>query len=182
MMVKDMAGNEFNAASNGKANAGLTLGIIGTSLAALSGGLANNFLSGNSNNDCLVSERKYYEDTIGNLKEFFSYAQGVSDRICALEQRMAVDETSISKNFDFMTASNDWQNKFFDEKMRYADLLEKCRIEDATCKCIKGEVYASPSDLANPYVGRQYVLGSYQMPFCNDCGYNFYNNGCGCNF
>nr|DAO97753.1 MAG TPA: hypothetical protein [Caudoviricetes sp.] len=27
MMVKDVSGNEFNAASNGKANAGLTLGM-----------------------------------------------------------------------------------------------------------------------------------------------------------
>lgn len=182
MMVKDTAGNEFNAASNGKANAGLTLGIIGTGLAALGGGLFNNGLLGNNNlNECVVQEKQYYEDTIGNLKEFFTYAQGVSDRICNLEQRVAVDETSIAKNFDFMASQNEWQNKFFDEKMRYADLLEQCRINEATCKCIKGEVYASPSDLADPYVGRRMVLGSYSTPLCGDYGYGFFNNGCGWN-
>lgn len=193
MMVKDTSGNEFNAASNGKANAGLTLGIIGTSLAALGGGLFNNGLLANGANNpavngCLLPEKQYYEDTIGNMKEFFGYAQGVSDRICNLEQRVAVDETSIAKNFEFMAAQNDWQNKFFDEKMRYADLLEQCRIDQATCKCIKGEVYASPSDLADPYVGRRMILGSYVAPFCGDnffnngCGWNGYNNGCGCGF
>ena len=63
--------------------------------------------------------------------------------------------------------------------MRYADLLEQCRIEQATCKCIKGEVYASPSNLADPYVGRTMVLGSYAVPACGDYGYGYYNNGCG---
>lgn len=73
--------------------------------------------------------------------------------------------------------------------MRYADLLEQCRINEATCKCIKGEVYASPSNLADPYVGRQMVIGSYAAPLCGDfgffnngCGWNGWNNGCGCGF
>lgn len=110
------------------------------------------------------------------MKEFFAYAQGVSDRICSLEQRVAIDETAISKNFEYMGSQNDWQNKFYDEKFRYADLLEQCRISDATCKCIKGEVYASPSDIADPYIGSRLILGSRQVyP-----EYTTYNNGCGC--
>lgn len=220
MMVKDTAGQEFNAASNGKANAGLALGIVGTALGGLlaarennesnnGGGLLGGLFGGNSNTDTVipvpvaapVTEHQYYEDTIRNLKDyyadhmyrdrryfddsmqnqkdFFVYAQGVSDRICNLEQRVAVDEVSISKNFEFMASQNDWQNKFFDEKMRYADLLEQCRIEQATCKCIKGEVFASPSNLADPYVGRSMVLGSYVAPLCDGYGYSGYNNGCG---
>lgn len=123
-----------------------------------------------------IQEQKYYEDTIANMKEFFAYAQGVSDRICNLEQRVAIDETAISKNFEYMGSQNDWQNKFYDEKFRYADLLEQCRISDATCKCIKGEVYASPSDIADPYIGSRLILGSRQVyP-----EYTTYNNGCGC--
>lgn len=183
MMVKDVSGNDFNAASNGKANAALTTGVIGTTLGSLA------FLGANGlgsvlggNNQCVVAEKEYYTDTIANMKEFFTYAQGVSDRICDLEQRVAVDETSIAKNFEFMAAQNEWQNKFFDEKMRYADLLEQCRIDKATCKCIKGEVYASPSNLADPYVGRPMVLGSFPATFCGD-GWNSWNtwgNGCGC--
>lgn len=215
MMVKDTAGNEFNAATNSKANAGLTLGIVGTALAGLlaaneggntgsgsNGGLLGGLLGGNKTTtdvvpvpvEMPVTERQYYEDSICNLKgyyhnsiqdqkDFFAYAQGVSQRICDLEQRVAVDETSIAKNFEYMASQNDWQNKFFDEKMRYADLLEQCRIQNATCKCIKGEVYASPSNLADPYVGRTMVLGSYAVPTCADgygYGYGCYNNGCGC--
>ena len=108
MMVKDVSGNDFNAASNGKANAGLTTGIIGTTLGSLA------FLGANGlgsvlggNNQCVVAEKEYYADTIANMKEFFTYAQGVSDRICDLEQRVAIDETSIAKNFEFMAAQND---------------------------------------------------------------------------
>lgn len=220
MMVKDTSGQEFNAATNSKANAGLTLGIIGTALGGLlaagggsgsggsnGGGLLGGLLGGSgggSTTDFVpvpvpmpVSEHQYYEDTVSNLKgyfhdsmsnqkDFFSYAQGVSQRICDLEQRVAVDETSIAKNFEYMASQNDWQNRFFDEKMRYADLLEQCRIQNATCKCIKGEVYASPSDLADPYVGRRQVLGSYVEPNCATnfsncgCGWNTFNNSCGC--
>lgn len=219
MMVKDVAGQEFNAASNGKANAGLALGIIGTTLGGLlaaqnGAGTASNGTgllggilgkNGGTTTDVVpvpfpmpVTERQYYEDSICNLKgyyhdsmrnqkDFFSYAQEVSQRICDLEQRVAVDETSIAKNFDFMASQNEWQNKFFDEKMRYADLLEQCRIDKATCHCIKGEVYASPANLADPYVGRRQVIGSYVEPYCstgfNNCGWNNcgnFNNGCGC--
>lgn len=242
MMVKDTAGTEFNAATNGKANAGLTLGIIGTALGGLAAGRNNNGwgnngllggLFGNNNadvvpvpvpapvtehqyyedsirdmrwymgnemcqqrdyyKDSMCEQRRYYEDTVSNQKDFFEYAQGVSQRICDLEQRVAVDETSIAKNFEFMANENSWQNKFFDEKMRYADLLEQCRIEQATCKCIKGDVYASPSTIADPYIGRPMVLGSspatfvtggYAIGYNDGCGfgngYGFgYNNGCG---
>ena len=125
------------------------------------------------------------------MKDLFAYENAVSQRICDLEQRVAIDETSIAKNFEFMEAQNTWQNKFFDEKFRYADLLEQCRINEATCKCIKGEVYASPSNLADPYVGRQMVIGSYALPLWGECGYSYngynacnayngYNYGCGC--
>lgn len=220
MMVKDTAGSEFNAASNGKANAGLTLGIIGTALGGLAAGRNNNGLLGNNNgllgglfgnntdvvpvpvdapvtehqyyedtvrdmrfyfNDQMCQQREYYKDSIDNQKDFFTYAQGVSQRICDLEQRVAVDETSIAKNFEFMANENQWQNKFFDEKMRYADLLEQCRIEQATCKCIKGDVYASPSTIADPYIGRPMVLGSTPAAFISDGFAIGFNNGCGWN-
>ena len=86
----------------------------------------------------MVTEKQYYEDTIANMKDLFAYQNTVSQRICDLEQRVAIDETSIAKNFELMEVQNSWQNKFFDEKFRYADLLEQCRINEATCKCIKG--------------------------------------------
>ena len=114
MLVKTATGTEgeFNAASNGKANAGLTLGIIGTALGALAGGALNgNGLLGNNTNTCTVTEKEYYNNTISDMKEFFNYAQGVSDRICALEQRVAVDETSIAKNFEIEQMYHQWEEK-----------------------------------------------------------------------
>lgn len=196
MMVKDVSGSEFNAATNGKANLGVALGAVGVGLGLMNGGL----LSGTgllntgvtaAEKACLVTEKEYYNAKIADLKEFFAYAQGVSDRICNLEQRVAIDETAIAKNFEFMDAQNNWQNKFYDEKFRYADLLEQCRISDATCKCIKGEVYASPETIADPYIGSRLVLGTRQVfpmdygYFNSGCGYgwngwNTWNNGCGC--
>lgn len=110
MMVKDISGNDFNAASNGKANGALTTGIIGTTLGGLAFLGANGLgglLGTGTANQCIVTEKEYYTDTITNMKEMFAYAQGVSDRICDLEQRVAVDETSIAKNFEFMAAQND---------------------------------------------------------------------------
>lgn len=132
----------------------------------------------------IATQRDYFTDNMQNQKDFFTYAQGISDRICSLEQRVAVDETAISKNFEFMNSQNEWQNKFFDEKMRYADLLEQCRIDKATCKCIQGEVFASPSNIADPYIGSQLILGSRQVfpsvqSSC-DSGWTTWNNGCGC--
>lgn len=191
MMVKDTAGSEFNAATNGKANLGVALGATGVGLGLLNGGLLNGaglLGTGTVANQCLVTEKEYYTSKIADLKEFFAYAQGVSDRICNLEQRVAIDETAIAKNFEFMGAQNDWQNKFYDEKFRYADLLEQCRISDATCKCIKGEVYASPETIADPYIGSRLVLGTRQVypvdyATFGGCGWNNWNtwgNGCGC--
>ena len=182
MMVKDVAGSEFNAATNGKANLGVALGSVGVGLGLMNSGLLNGTGLLNTGvpaaeKSCLVTEKEYYNAKIADLKEFFVYAQGVSDRICNLEQRVAIDETAIAKNFEFMDAQNNWQNKFYDEKFRYADLLEQCRISDATCKCIKGEVYASPETIADPYIGSRLVLGTRQV---YPMDYGYFNTGCGC--
>lgn len=154
--------------------------IVGTGLAALGGGLGNGMgLFNGGNTGCVMNEKQYYEDSIKNLKEFFVYAQGVSDRICALENRVSVDETAIA-----------WQNRLIDKefscvdtRFNTTDVLTDYKIKSATCHCIKGNVYASPSDIADPYVGRRLVIGTYQEPYCgglyNGCGMNTFN-GCGC--
>lgn len=182
MMVKDTAGSEFNAATNGKANLGVALGSVGVGLGLMNSGLLNgtgllNTGVPTAEKACLVTEKEYYNAKIADLKEFFVYAQGVSDRICNLEQRVAIDETAIAKNFEFMDAQNNWQDKLYDEKFRYSDLLEQCRISDATCKCIKGEVYASPETIADPYIGSRLVLGTRQV---YPMDYGYFNTGCGC--
>lgn len=160
----------------------------GLALAGENGGIGNILGNANGCNSPAVTERQFYETEIHNLKEGFNTTMGISDRICALEQRVAVDETSIAKNFDFMSSQNEWQNKFFDAQMKYADLLEQCRINEATCKCIKGDVYASPSQLADPYSGginvisTRHLYPAYGYANYDACGYgsNYYNTGCGC--
>ena len=72
--------NQKHYASNAKANAGLTTGIIGTSLAgilALKDGLFNGLLGGSSTKDCAVphgelyNERKEQEDYVALTKQFY---------------------------------------------------------------------------------------------------------------
>lgn len=56
-----MNNESYDVASEGKANAGLTLGIIGTGLAALGGGLGNGLggLFGGSNNQNYVNQKEF---------------------------------------------------------------------------------------------------------------------------
>lgn len=193
MLVKTATGTEgeFNAASNGKANAGLTLGIIGTALGALAGGALNgNGLFGNNTNTCTVTEKEYYNNTISDMKEFFNYAQGVSDRICALEQRVAIDETSIAKNFEIEQMRSYYEGKLIDQqfgcvdtRFNTNDVLTDYKIKAATCDFVKASKFLAPSQLADPYTGSTLLLGSRQVyPYAVNgyCGYNTYNDGCGC--
>lgn len=61
MIIKGMNNESYDVASEGKANAGLTLGIIGTGLAALGGGLGNGLggLFGGSNNQNYVNQKEF---------------------------------------------------------------------------------------------------------------------------
>jgi hypothetical protein len=80
-MAEVMEQHHKDYASNAKANAGLTTGIIGTSLAgllALKGGLFNGLLGGETNNsNCnvpcgdLYNERKEQEDYVALTKQFY---------------------------------------------------------------------------------------------------------------
>lgn len=213
MLVKTATNGEqdFNAASNGKANAALTLGIIGTGLGALAGGLnglGNGVgLFGNGANTAAqnaiaaelyqspLSEKEYYNRTICNMKDFFNYAQGVSDRICALEQRVAVDETSIAKNFEIENMRSAYENRIIqdqfgcvDTRFNTNDVLTDYKIKAATCDFVKASKFLAPNQLADPYTGSTLVLGSRQMFPYNNCGYGWnygwgnygYGNDCGC--
>lgn len=138
------------------------------------------------------------------MKDFFNYAQGVSDRICALEQRVAVDETSIAKNFEIENMRSFYENKLVqkqfdcvDTRFNTTDTLTDYKIEAATCDFVKAQKFLAPSQMADPYVGSTLVLGSRQAfpvttySTCNDgygYGYGYgwgrngigWNNGCGC--
>lgn len=200
MLVKTATGGEteFNAASNGKANAGLALGIVGTSLGALASGIlganGTGLFNNNVNGTCVLSEKEYYTSTIDHMKDFFAYAQGVSDRICALEQRVAIDETSIAKNFEIENMRSAYENRLIQKQFDCVDTrfdttntLTDYKIEAATCDFVKANKFLAPSQLADPYTGSTLLLGSrqvfptYATYGCNNWGWNNWSGDCGCN-
>ena len=185
MLVKSASGTDVQATARGQGIYNTVAGSLG--IASFLGLNANNgtgLLGLGGNNGTMVTEKMFYESEIGNMKDFFNYAMDTEKRICALENRVSVDETAIAKNFEISNLNDTWQNKLNDAKFEYTDLLEQCRINEATCRCIKGEVYASPSVLADPYKGRNLYIGTY----AGDCGWGYglcgynqvYNTGCGC--
>lgn len=187
MLVKAADGRDVQATARGQGIYNTVAGSLGIAsfLGLGTNGTGLLGLNAGTPNSAVVTEKMFYESEIGNLKDFFNYAMDTEKRICALENRVSVDETAIAKNFEISNLNDTWQNKLYDAKFEYTDLLEQCRIKDATCRCIKGEVYASPSTLADPYKGRSLYIGTYAGGDCGwgygVCGYNqVYNTGCGC--
>lgn len=116
-------------ASNGKGNAALTLGIIGTALGAMNNGILGGNGSGLFNtratdNDCVVGFREYAADQIALQKQ-----------MCELAQRVAVNETA-----------NVYQNKLDDVRFANVDtrfateqIINDLTLKLATCNVIKGK-------------------------------------------
>ena len=118
-------------ASNGKANAGLTLGIIGTSLAGLLSGMGNgsglNFFGGN-NNSCQatisaleseIAELKAmrYTDSVGQdlYKSIVAVAKEESERINAVIGLyiLAVADTRYGRYIQFSPFCDIFQDHGF---------------------------------------------------------------------
>lgn len=108
----------------------------------------------------------FYNSEIANIREMYSNLMNTNSRICDLEQRVSVDETSIAKNFEI-------------ENMRsnYEQQLMKCYVDSKCCDFVKAQHYLSPSQLADPYMGGRQIIATYnQTPYCE----GYYNTGCGC--
>lgn len=119
-------------ASNGKGNAALTLGIVGTALAAMNGGVLGGGLFGGTRaattaegvDACLVGYREYAADQIALQKQ-----------MCELAQRVAVNETA-----------NVYQNKLDDVRFANVDtrfateqIINDLTLKLATCNVVKGK-------------------------------------------
>ena len=140
--------NTIHYASNAKANAGLTTGIIGTSLAGLlalggmsgNGGILGGLFGGNGNkcNNCnqnyvmteeeLYLERKQAQDNLETTKQYY---QGVVDFNKTLTDGFfAAYERDVKNSFDLYKLSRDQKDelsKRIDEVDKKVDVMAAIR-------------------------------------------------------
>lgn len=168
--VKDVSGVEQSVPSNGKTTAALTLGIIGTGLAALGGG-GLNLLNGGGN-ECMVTEKEFYQTELANRDREFQMFSNLNDKLCSLAQRVAVDETAIAWS-DKLTQKN---FECLDGKVDTTYLLSKLYTDSVTCNFMPATKTLRPEQISDPYHGFNLRLG-YAAP--NNYGFDpYYNGGC----
>lgn len=155
-MAEIMDAPQKHYASNAKANAGLTLGIIGTSLAGLNilsngGGLGNLFGGGTNNTNCgcnagitnedLYIERKMCSDYIDTTKKYY---EGQMEFQAALHRDFALAyERDVKNSFDLYKGQRDIKDELqakidaVDKKVDvmaairpYQDALINCKIDN----------------------------------------------------
>lgn len=164
--VKDAQTGEMYDIKKGAWGLGLAGVLTGGAALLNQGGLGILGGTNAANNGCMVTEREFFTAQIGDIREMYNNNMAISDRICALESRVATDEAVIAKNFEIENMRADYENK-----------LMHCYVDRKTCDFLPAYKSYSPSQLSDPYVGARLVLGSRQVPFCGD--FNNYNTGCG---
>lgn len=165
-------------ASNGKANAGLTLGIIGTSLAGLLSGMGNgsglNFFGGNNNCQATVAA---LESQIAELKAM-RYTDSVGqDLYKAIVEVAKEEDAKISSNLrDVMGYIVDLSKDVALNKQA-ADYEQRILNDKIDCCCDKMGITALYEnrlrDLADAnivsYVNGNFVPGKLIMPIASIC-------------
>ena len=156
--------------SNGKTNAALSLGIIGTALSALNGAGGLLGLMGNKNlggqtgmtNEELYLERtqcqnylatteQYYKGKIEENERlnnaFFSLYKNDVDNSFNLykNQRDSADALSsrideVNKKVDVMAAIRPYQDALIENKIEKAEILAQYNLDKRTCRMITGQL------------------------------------------
>ena len=179
IMVKDVNGADQAVASNGKANAGLTLGIIGTALGALGNGVFGNALGAAPVTDgdaCVVSQKQFYETELANRDREFANYQSLYHQICDLAQRVSVNETANA----YQNMLNDKQFECVDKQMSWDRIATTYQIDAATCRKMDGVLSLPLSALSNGFRANDNYLATYSNYGGCGCGYNTFNGwGCG---
>jgi hypothetical protein len=178
-------------ATNGKANAGLTLGIIGTSLAGLmaangnGGGLFNGILGGNKNYPERISflesrvaelESMRYTDQVGIdlYKEIVAVAKEEDAKLGAVTGDLVATIANISKEAALNKQASDYQFALLNQKIDYENALAD---QKATCCCEKLNAridcetqLAALSDASIlAYVQSTYIPGTLKFPITAIC-------------
>lgn len=208
IMVKDISGGEREIASRGVSNAALGLGIAGTALGILNGGLfglggapvaaAANGAAYANGAGCLVDAHMYYRDLINQINVTNAQFSDVNNKICALGAQVAVNETANN----YQNAISDIRFANVDNRFIVENVLNEKNLALATCHMVRGQVYLSPRNLADNYISPTRVLDSHEpfplesrREFRHDvrgfdggrighgfggCGCGGFRDGCGC--
>ena len=157
-------------ASKGKANAGLTLGIIGTALGGLIGlkdGIFNGIFGGTDKDegvphgerynerkeqeDYIALTKQYYESVIANQaninQKFFDlYKMNVDNSFGLYKgQRDSKDElitkiNEVDKKVDMMAAVRPYQDALINCKIDNVALVSDFNLARRTCRMLQGEL------------------------------------------
>ena len=171
MLVKSTDGKDVSVTRLGQG----VYNTVGASagIAALLGmGNGNGVLGGlfGGGNTCYVDEKTFYNQQIADVREMYTNLMDVNQRICNVESRLSGDEIAIEKNFEIEGLRSNYEQQ-----------LMKAYVDAKCCKFVEGDVFLSPSHLADPYLGRQNVIATYTPT--NYCGWNTWNGyDCGCGF
>jgi hypothetical protein len=187
--------NEFHEgtrfATNGKANAGLTLGIIGTSLAGLlaTGGIGggNGILGGLGGNNCnekistLQSriaelESQKYTDAVGMslYREIVGVAKSEDEKLRTVQADLIEAIAEISKSAALNKQASDYQFALTNQKIDYEFALSNQKSE---CCCNNLNTKIDYSNQINElsqaallsYVQSTYIPGTLKLPITSIC-------------
>lgn len=126
-MNQEQGGGGQEYTSKGKGNAALTLGIVGTALAAMNGGVlgGGGLFGGNRNTDaCLVGYREYAADQMAMQRQY-----------CELAQRVAINETANN----YQNRISDIQFANVDNRFSTEQIINDLTLKLATCNVVKGK-------------------------------------------
>ena len=173
MLVKSTDGKDVSVTRLGQGvynTVGASAGIAALLGAGGNGGILGG-LFGNGNN-CYVDEKTFYNQQIADIREMYGNLMDVNQRICNVESRLSGDEIAIEKNFEIEGIRSNYEQQ-----------LMKAYVDAKCCKFVEGDVYLSPTHLADPYLGRQNVIATYTPANYYGCngwsGWNTYDCGCG---
>jgi hypothetical protein len=178
-------------ATNGKANAGLTLGIIGTSLAGLmaAGGMGNGngvlpfFGNGNCNEKIATLqsriaelESQRYTDAIGMslYREIVGVAKIEDEKLRTVQADLLAAVANISKDAALNKQASDYQFALTNQKIDYEFALSNQKSE---CCCDKLNSKIDFSNQINElsqaallsYVQSTYIPGTLKLPITSIC-------------
>jgi hypothetical protein len=178
-------------ATNGKANAGLTLGIIGTSLAGLmaAGGMGNGngilpfFGNGNCNEKVATLqsriaelESQRYTDAVGMslYREIVDVAKSEDEKLRTVQADLLAAVANISKDTALNKQASDYQFALTNQKIDYEFALSNQKSE-CCCDKLNGKIDFSNqiNELSQAallsYVQSTYIPGTLKLPITSIC-------------
>jgi hypothetical protein len=177
-------------ATNGKANAGLTLGIIGTSLAGLlatgmngGNGILPVFGGGNANEKLATLqsriaelESQRYTDAVGMslYREIVGVAKDEDEKLRTVQADLLAVVANISKDAALNKQASDYQFALTNQKIDYEFALSNQRAE---CCCEKLNTKIDYTNQINElaqaamlsYVNSNFIPGQLKLPITSIC-------------